>query len=181
MSFLVFTDTIAAILPAPGWRQMTLPSLRCAGGKSSSFRMIRSPTQTQLLKFCYLDLYWSVVKYSEDHFFQKWFTIICRRCYVFRRFSVKYVSCGISGKAVRESPTRKNPGVSGVRSLGSAERDVRGRKFRVLSIWHKTTYNCWYVKYASPNNRDKFFNDLTALSHNPLKCSDRVCTNDYEN
>ena len=88
---------------------------------------------------CHLLVFKRVVRYSEDHLFQKCLVMACTRCHLLKREIDWYDAKG-SGNVCNSRPIRKCPGVSTSRhSLGSGI-GANGRLLRQASTCVRKVY-----------------------------------------
>lgn len=149
----VLTVTVLTTSSVPGWTLVTRPRDYRIGGRW----------------LVHLVLTLTSFKYSSYHRIQKLSRIFCKCCHRDRRLVGVEPKSGV-GKLVNASLIRKWPGVRANRSLGSVDRGVSGREFRMASISMLTVLNS--------SNVNNFFaitclrwclNIFTVDSHSPRK------------
>lgn len=78
-----------------------------------------------------------------------------------------------SGRAFKESPIKKRPGVRVDRLYGYEDRGVKRREFKIDSTRINTVFNSLKVNEALLNVQYRCdFNDFMAASQSPTKCGD---------
>ena len=167
-------STTRAIWSFPSKTLMTLAIGHIIGDVLSSFKKTMSPIYRFSCSAVHLVRCWRVVRYSEDHRFQKKF-IACWRCWNLLMSVRSALSGGSeSGTVSSGRPIRKCAGVSVWKSFGSLDGEVNGREFIMASICVSNVVNSSRGRVVLPVVFTKCrLKDLTAASQRPPKWGER--------
>lgn len=134
----------------PGNSSAILPNFHCVGGKFSSLITTSCPIFTFSFSLRHFFLSCSVARYSFCHLSQKCLVIFCRSFHNFLPTKFPSFTYRNGGGNTSGQLAKKWPGVSACMSSGSSDSGVRGREFRMASIWHNSVCSCLYSIMRAP-------------------------------